>query len=168
MKTSICILYSTALTIVHLNWTDKKCLGLQFNAFFFSCYALETWSKLSREKFYINDWSEGKQNLLRVRERFDLSRVRVSGSRLQCCKRVGSRGPSNFVSETTSKGIEGLEFFIKDIMIDQFKTRHWVNTLDTFRVSCWFVWRILRSASVLDNMSKLRDVALSALKAISL
>ena len=114
-----CILYSTALTIVHLNWTDKKCLGLQFNAFFSSCYALETWSKLSREKFYINDWSDGNQNFLRVRERFDLSRIRVIGSRLQCCMRFGSRGPNNFVSETTSKCIEGLEFFIKDIMIDQ-------------------------------------------------
>lgn len=114
-----CILYSTALTIVHLNWTDKKCLGLQFNAFFSSCYALETWSKLSREKFYINDWYDGNQNFLRVRERFDLSRIRVIGSRLQCCMRFGSRGPNNFVSETTSKSIEGLEFFIKDIMIDQ-------------------------------------------------
>ena len=53
-----------------------QCLGLQYTGFFIlTCHKLITWFELSTVKFYRNDRSEGKQKLLRVSGKLDLSRV---------------------------------------------------------------------------------------------
>ena len=90
---------------VNLNWSDKKLKAMNWHG----CFEINSMSWTSVHGFFpdlsraynmvrvieggiVEKWSEGKQKLLRVSGRFELTRVRVTGGKITVNVRRKSRG----------------------------------------------------------------------------